>query len=132
MRRVPSRRPAGRDPIEPQIEAALQPGSFIKYRAVWPFVEGLEQVEKKIAELVRKAPAQAVALYETFRAGCYERPKSSTIRVATSACLSTASSVAGSGRARRPVPILTKRPAASSLGWMTTRTAFATKLSVTS
>ena len=33
MRRVPSRRPAGKDPIEPQIEAALQPGSWVDAHA---------------------------------------------------------------------------------------------------
>src|SRR5436309_103062 len=73
MKSRPPRRATGTDLIEQEIEAALQPGAFIKYGAGWPFVEGLERVEKKIAELVRKAPARAVALYETFLAGCYEK-----------------------------------------------------------
>src|SRR5437867_4591766 len=73
MKSRPPRRATETDLIEQEIEAALQPGAFIKYGAGWPFVEGLERVEKKIAELVRKAPARAVALYETFLAGCYEK-----------------------------------------------------------
>lgn len=60
-------------PLEQEIEAALQPGNFIKYGAGWAFVEGLERVEEEIAKLVRSAPAHAVAVYETFLAGCYEK-----------------------------------------------------------
>jgi tetratricopeptide (TPR) repeat protein len=70
---VPRRRPAKADPLEQEIEAALQPGFFIKYRAGSAFVEDLDCVEEKIAKLVRSAPARAVALYETFLAGCYEK-----------------------------------------------------------
>ena len=73
MKRAPSPRTDGVDPIEQEIETALQPGSFIRYGAAWPFVEGLERVEKKIADLVRGAPSRAVVLYETFLAGCYEK-----------------------------------------------------------
>ena len=69
----PKRRATKTDPLEQEIEAALQPGSFIKYGAGWPFVEGLDRVEGKIARLVRSAPARAVALHETFLAGCYEK-----------------------------------------------------------
>jgi tetratricopeptide (TPR) repeat protein len=69
----PKRRATKTDPLEQEIEAALQPGSFIKYGAGSSFVEGLERVEEKIAQLVRSAPARAVALFETFLAGCYEK-----------------------------------------------------------
>ncbi len=69
----PKRRATKTDPLEQEIEVALQPGSFIKYGAGRSFVEGLDSVEGKIARLVRSAPARAVALYETFLAGCYEK-----------------------------------------------------------
>jgi hypothetical protein len=70
---MPPRRPTKMDPFEQEIEAALQPGYFIKYGAGWPFVEGLDRVEDKIAKLVPSAPARAIALYETFLAGGYEK-----------------------------------------------------------
>lgn len=66
---------AGRqlDPVEDQIEAALEPGSFVSYRACWPFLEGLDEVAAEVAGLVDTAPARAVTLYETFLAGCHEK-----------------------------------------------------------
>lgn len=67
------RRPSKADPLEREIEAALQPGLFVRYGAAWPFVEGLEHIEATIAKLVRGSPARAAALYETFLAGCYEK-----------------------------------------------------------
>ncbi len=73
MKPMPPRRPTKMGPLEQEIEAALQPGYFIKYGAGWPFVEGLDRVEDKIAKLVPCAPARAVALYEAFLAGCYEK-----------------------------------------------------------
>jgi tetratricopeptide (TPR) repeat protein len=71
--RTPPRRPANAVPLERDIEDALQPGCFINYSVGWSFVEGLDRVEEKIAKLVRSAPARAVALYETFLAGAYEK-----------------------------------------------------------
>jgi hypothetical protein len=71
---MPPRRPTTRDPLEQAIEAALEPGRFIKYAAGQPFVEGLERVERRIAKLVRGAPARAVTLYETYLAGASSRP----------------------------------------------------------
>lgn len=70
---MPARREKKTDVLEREIEAALQPGCFIKCGAGWAFVEGLERVEKEVAKLVRSAPARAAALYETFVAGCYEK-----------------------------------------------------------
>ena len=70
---MPPRRPTKTEPLEQEIEAALQPGYFIQYRAGWPFVEGLERIENKIAKLVPSVPARAVGLYETILAGCYEK-----------------------------------------------------------
>jgi len=61
------------DRIEEAIEAVLQPGRFIAYGAAWSFVDSVEKVEAQIAKLVRTSPARAVALYETFIAGCYEK-----------------------------------------------------------
>ena len=61
------------DPLEREIEAALQPGYFVRYGAAGAFVEGLERVEEEVAELVLSAPARSAALYETFLAGCYAK-----------------------------------------------------------
>jgi hypothetical protein len=72
MKRMP-RRATTTDPLEQKIEAALQPGSYIKYDAGWAFVQGLDRVEEKIAKLLHTAPMRAVALHETFLAGCYEK-----------------------------------------------------------
>ncbi|MBI4537410.1 MAG: hypothetical protein HY712_05585 [candidate division NC10 bacterium] len=59
--------------MERLIESALMPGRFISYHADFSFVEDLGAVEKQLARLVSTDPAQAVALYETFLAGCYEK-----------------------------------------------------------
>src|SRR2546428_3940756 len=71
--RAPPRRLAKADPLEQEIEDVLQPGYSIDYGASRWFVEGLDRVEEKIAKLVGSAPARAVALYETFLAGAYEK-----------------------------------------------------------
>jgi hypothetical protein len=70
---MPPRRVTTTDPLEHEIEAALEPGHFIEYAAAWSFVEGLDRLEDKIAKLVRSTPARAVALYETFLAGAYQK-----------------------------------------------------------
>jgi len=63
-----------RDPLESAIEEALAPGAFIGYRGGASFVEGLEAVRARIVSLVGRAEAaRAVALLETFIAGCYEK-----------------------------------------------------------
>jgi hypothetical protein len=49
------------------------PGCFISYHADFSFVEELSTVEKQLAKLISTDPAQAVSLYETFLAGCYEK-----------------------------------------------------------
>ena len=67
------RRPQPRDPLEAAIEAALQPGRFIAYRAGWGFVSSLEEVAGQIEKLVHTDPERAGSLYETFLAGCYEK-----------------------------------------------------------
>jgi tetratricopeptide (TPR) repeat protein len=67
-----SRKSRGRaDPIERQIELALSPGTFIRDHACFSFVSGLEEVAAGIGKL--NDPARAVALCETFLAGCYEK-----------------------------------------------------------
>jgi tetratricopeptide (TPR) repeat protein len=71
--RAPPRRSANAVPVEQEIEDALHPGCFINYGAGWSFVEGLDRVEERVAKLVGSAPARAVALYETFLAGSYEK-----------------------------------------------------------
>ena len=61
------------DPVESEIEAALQPGSFIPDRACFTFVSNLEGVAATIGKLVPIEATRAVELYETFLAGCYEK-----------------------------------------------------------
>ncbi len=61
------------DPVELQIERALQPNRFIAYTACSEFIEGIEAVQTEIARLVEGEPARAAFLYETFLAGCYEK-----------------------------------------------------------
>ncbi len=61
------------DPVESEIETALQPGSFIPDRACFSFVGELEGVAATIAKLVPIEATRAVEFYETFLAGCYEK-----------------------------------------------------------
>ncbi len=67
-----TRKARGRiDPIEQEIELALNPGAFIPDRACFSFVSDLDEVAAKIAKLVASGPARAVTLYEAFLAACY-------------------------------------------------------------
>jgi hypothetical protein len=59
------------DPIEQEIELALNPGAFIPDRACFSFVSNLDEVAAKIAKLIASEPARAVTLYEAFLAACY-------------------------------------------------------------
>jgi tetratricopeptide (TPR) repeat protein len=59
------------DPLESAIEAALAPGTFVRYGGSWDFVAGLEESAAAIEKLVAKDAARAVRLLETFLAGCY-------------------------------------------------------------
>jgi tetratricopeptide (TPR) repeat protein len=61
------------DPMEAEIEHALDPGRFISDRGCFRFVDGLEQVAAAIGRLVANDPERATTLYETFLAGCYEK-----------------------------------------------------------
>ena len=63
----------GADPIERQMELALNPGAFIPDRACYSFVIELEEVAAGIGKLAGADPVRATALYETFLAGCYEK-----------------------------------------------------------
>ena len=55
------------------MEAALAPGRRVSYNASFDFVRDLEQVEQRIRPLILTDAADAIALYETFLAGCYEK-----------------------------------------------------------
>ncbi|MGO9255255.1 MAG: DUF6880 family protein [Bryobacteraceae bacterium] len=70
MKRKPRRGP---DPMERQMELALQPGAFISDRACFSFVGGLDPVATAIRKLTGADPVRATALYETFLAACYEK-----------------------------------------------------------
>src|SRR6266542_6799261 len=72
-RAMTTRRPGRRDPLETAIEIALQPGSFIAYRAGSDFVSSLEEVAGQIEALGCTDARRAVGLFETFLAGCYEK-----------------------------------------------------------
>lgn len=63
-----------KDDLEEAIEDALAPGAFIGYRDNGSFVDDVEAVRAKIVPLIKKSEAgRAVALLETFIAGCYEK-----------------------------------------------------------
>ncbi|MBE0618266.1 MAG: hypothetical protein IH608_10115 [Proteobacteria bacterium] len=62
-----------RDPMEPEIELALNPGRFITYGNCSAFIGGLEEVAAQIGSLESAEPARAASLYEAFLAGCYEK-----------------------------------------------------------
>jgi hypothetical protein len=59
--------------MERLIETSLAPGRFVSYNATFSFISELETVDHELPKLIPTAPAQAVALYETFLAGCYEK-----------------------------------------------------------
>ncbi len=61
------------DPLEVEIESALNPGAFIPDRACFSFVNDLDGVAAKIANLTKNSAARAMALYETFLAACFEK-----------------------------------------------------------
>lgn len=63
----------GADPLEREIEAALDPGWFVSDRDGFEFVADLEAVADDVAALVETGPARAVACYEAFLAACYEK-----------------------------------------------------------
>jgi hypothetical protein len=62
-----------RDPLEREIEAALDPGRFVGDHSCFSFVSDLEKVESDIARLIQSEPGRSVALYDAFLAGCYEK-----------------------------------------------------------
>lgn len=61
------------DPVEQQIELALRPGELIHDRACFSFVDGLEAVIAEIDKVGADEPQRAVALFETFLAGCHAK-----------------------------------------------------------
>lgn len=69
-----TRKPRARiDPLERAIERALAPGRFVSYNSSFDFVRDLGRVEQQLQRLTPTEPTRAVALYETFLAGCYEK-----------------------------------------------------------
>jgi hypothetical protein len=61
------------DPIEREIERALQPGAFIRDGQCFSFVNGLEEIATTVDKLITTDPARAVELHETFLAGCHAK-----------------------------------------------------------
>ena len=57
-------RPTKVDPIEQEIELALNPGAFIPDGACFSFVSDLDEVVAKMAKLTATDPSRAVALYK--------------------------------------------------------------------
>jgi len=70
---ITQRRTTKVDPIEQEIELALNPGAFIPDGACFSFVGDLAEVAAKMAKLTVTDPSRAVALYETFLAACYAK-----------------------------------------------------------
>jgi tetratricopeptide (TPR) repeat protein len=73
------------DPIEKEIEAALEPGRIIEYREARHFDDRLASVKKRIDRLIHRGGARrAIGLCEAFIAGCVEKAgevnKSSSLR----------------------------------------------------
>jgi len=64
---------ADTDPLEREIELALNPGVFIPDGACFSFVGALTEVAVKIETLTDTDPTRAITLHETFLAGCYEK-----------------------------------------------------------
>jgi hypothetical protein len=62
-----------RDPIELHIEEAFRPGEFIGDRECMAFVLGLEEVACEIRQFLTTEPLRAVALCETYLAGCHAK-----------------------------------------------------------
>jgi tetratricopeptide (TPR) repeat protein len=63
-----------RDPLRAEIEQALRFGDFIRYDAMFAFTDELDLVGRKLQALVAGGEAaRALALYEIFLAGCYEK-----------------------------------------------------------
>ena len=59
--------------LEKEIENVLNLGQYISYNSAWDFVEDLEKVDAKIKTFQKNHPIEAVALYELFLSGCYEK-----------------------------------------------------------
>jgi tetratricopeptide (TPR) repeat protein len=69
--RAPTRPDAS---LQRAIEDALVLGVFVGYGQSWSFIEGLEAIRARITPLLTKGEAgRAVALLETFIAGCFEK-----------------------------------------------------------
>lgn len=68
-----SDRPSATLRWEQRIEAALDPGRYVSDRGCFTFVSDLAEVAADLAGLVTSDPEAAVALYETFVAGCTEK-----------------------------------------------------------
>jgi hypothetical protein len=61
-------------PLMQAIEQSLAPGVFIPYGRSWDFVRNLDGVKEQLDAMVKAGRArQAVELYETFLAGCYDK-----------------------------------------------------------
>jgi hypothetical protein len=67
------RRRSEPDPLEREIEDALDPGAFISDGECCSFTSGLDGVAAKIRALSEADPARAVALFDTFIAACCEK-----------------------------------------------------------
>jgi uncharacterized Zn finger protein len=61
-------------PLVRTIEQSLAPGAFIAYGRSWDFVRNLDGVKDQLDAMVKADRArQAVELYETFLAACYDK-----------------------------------------------------------
>jgi hypothetical protein len=108
--------------MEHLIKTALAPGHFVSYNATFSFVSELEAVERELAKLIPTDPTQAVALYETFLAGCYEKAEEIDDSSGSFGQFVDELYCGWIKARRRPVPIRPRRRLACSGGWRRTRT----------
>lgn len=52
------------DPLEQAIETALAPGSFISYKAVWSFVDDVQEVANEVDKVIESEPERAALSQE--------------------------------------------------------------------
>src|SRR6266705_878052 len=62
-----------KDPLEKAIEAALDEGTYVSYKTAPNFVDDVEQVAKRIQQLIPSEPGRAARLYAVFISACHEK-----------------------------------------------------------
>ena len=61
------------DSLEKAIEAALDDGNLIYYKADWSFVDGLQDVANRVGEIITSEPDREARLFAAFISACHEK-----------------------------------------------------------